>query len=403
MKHSFFFFSFFIASLPCTAQWKTATMPAQVLAFGVHDTVFFLSTVGEGNGPSVQRFVPMGHPLPYYWTECDTGIGFSGGNIVSFSSLGRYFYANQQGQDQFTFRSSDNGSTWNEVGGGVNIASNGYYLFGNYEYFGRHYFGLSRDSGMTWDSVENSVAQTYATIGKCIFVNNGSAIMRSQDTGDLNTWSQLSPPFVGAMTTMGSLLFITGGGKVIESTDSGTQWGPVAVDSGGTVPETVNVLVSDGKNLFAGTTKGVYFSMDTGKHWLAGNQGLTYLNVDALGVFDTLLFVNTPASGGAYYTAMRSIPEMTDTTPSSVVQTLPPGDTIEIYPNPATGMVTIMAGGTSILGITVLNVLGENVLALPNLRESEFSFDLSKLPSGTYFLRIETSNGSVLRTMVMQH
>ncbi len=184
--------------------------------------------------------------------------------------------------------------------------------------------------------------------------------------------------------------------------DSGTQWGPVAVDSGGTVPETVNVLVSDGKNLFAGTTKGVYFSMDTGKHWLAGNQGLTYLNVDALGVFDTLLFVNTPASGGAYYTAMRSIPEMTDTTPASVVQSSQPGDTIESYPNPATGMVTIMAGGTSILAITVLNVLGENVLSLPNLRESDISLDISKLPSGTYFLQIKTTSGTVIRKIVKE-
>ncbi len=393
-KRLTFVFLSCIISVPCNAQWKTAGFNAQILAFGVHDTTLFESDAG-----AVGRFIPTAAP-DAHWAESDNGIGFSGGNIVSFTSLGRYFYANQQGQDQFTFRSSDNGSTWNEVGGGVNIASNGFYLFGNYEYFGRHYFGLSRDSGMTWDSVENFVAQTYATIGKCIFVNNGSAIMRSQDTG--NTWSKLSPTFEGTMTTMGSLLFITGGGKVIESTDSGSQWVPVAVDSAGTVPETVNILVTDGKNLFAGTTKGVYFSMDTGKHWLAGNQGLTYLNVDALGVFDTLLFVNTPASGGAYYTAMRSIPEMTDTTPASVVQSSPLGDTIEIYPNPANGMVTIFAGGTSILGVSVLNVLGESVLDMPNLRETEISLDISKLPSGTYFLQIQTASGSVIRKLVKE-
>ncbi len=396
MKRTFILIILIAFITPCSAQWKgVGSSASQVIAFGFHDSTLFISC-----SQFVGRYIPTAPP-GQQWVESDNGIGFSGGNIVSFSSLGRYFYANQQGQDQFTFRSSDNGSNWNEVGGGVNIASNGYYLFGNYEYFGRHYFGLSRDSGMTWDSVENFVAQTYATIGKCIFVNNGSALMRSQDSGNLNTWSQISPQFVGAMTTMGSLLFITGGGNVIESTDSGSQWVPVAVDSGGTVPETVNMLVTDGKNLFAGTTKGVYLSTDIGKTWRVENQGLTSsLNVVTIGVFDTMLFIDIPA-GVSNSILMRSIPEMTDTT-KSTVQASPPGDTIEIYPNPATGMVTIFAGSTAIIGVSMLNVLGLNVLDIPNPYRSDVTFDVSKLASGTYFVRIETAKGTVLRKITIE-
>ncbi len=398
-KRLTFVFLSCIISVPCNAQWKTAGFNAQILAFGVHDTTLFESDAG-----AVGRFIPTAAP-DAHWAESDNGMGFGYGNFTSFASLGRYFFASA-GSVQATYESSNDGAIWQETNEN-SVGSNGYYLFGitSHPFMPQPpYVVRSRDSGQTWDSVSNfnngNWAVYFASIGRCILANNGGVIWRSQDTG--NTWSQLSPPFVGAMTTMGSLLFITGGGNVIESTDSGTQWVPVAVDSGGTVPETVNVLVTDGKNLFAGTTKGVYFSMDIGKHWFPGNQGLTYLNVDALGVFDTLLFVNTPASGGAYYTAMRSIPEMTDTSQAGVVQTLPPGDTIEIYPNPATGMVTIIAGGTSILGITVLNVLGENVLALPNLRESEISLDLSKFPSGTYFLQIQTASGTVIRKLVKE-
>jgi hypothetical protein len=85
-----------------------------------------------------------------------------------------------------------------------------------------------------------------------------------------------------------------------------------------------------------------------------------------------------------------------------VVQTISSSDSIEVYPNPAAGIVTILSGGTSILGVSILNVLGEAVLDIPNLRESDITLDISKLPSGTYFLRIQTSNGSVLRKVVRE-
>jgi hypothetical protein len=99
---------------------------------------------------------------------------------------------------------------------------------------------------------------------------------------------------------------------------------------------------------------------------------------------------------------MRSIPEMTKDTTASVVQ-IQPDDSLSIYPNPASEVVTIISGGTSIQGVSVLNVLGENVLNMPNLRESDITLDVSELPSGTYFVHIETANGSVLRKVVIQH
>jgi len=77
-----------------------------------------------------------------------------------------------------------------------------------------------------------------------------------------------------------------------------------------------------------------------------------------------------------------------------------PSDTIAIYPNPASGAVTIFAGGTSIYGVRVRNVLGEQVLDMPSLHESNITLDLSKLPSGTYFLQIETEIGVALRKVI---
>ncbi len=210
-----------------------------------------------------------------------------------------------------------------------------------------------------------------------------------------------------------------GNGKLVESADSGIQWVAITVDSVG-IPETVNCLATDGKNLFVGTPTGFLVSTDTGKDWTAKNDSITYQDiyhdnlkatedVVAIGVFDTLVFADvlynrSPNGVSSYYLFDRSISELTkpDST-ASVVQTMRPGDTIEIYPNPATGIVTISSGGTFIEGLSVLNVLGEDVLDVPNEHASDLMLDLSKLPSGTYFLQIQTANGSVLRKIVINH
>lgn len=207
---------------------------------------------------------------------------------------------------------------------------------------------------------------------------------------------------------MDSLLFIVANGSVAESTDSGSNWTMVPVDSAG-VPWYVNVLSTDGKNLFAGTKKGLLVSTDFGKTWQPHNDGFVdayhnnTMQVTVLGIFDTLLYAEVLCNNVDTFDELyvRPISELTGP-PAAVAQASPPGDSIEVYPNPATGMVTIVSGGTSILGVQVLNVLGTEVVSLPVLRESAMTVDLSKLPSGTYFLEIETEEGTVLRKVVRE-
>jgi hypothetical protein len=400
MKHIIIFLLVITVASPCAAQWISTSMGAQVYVFGVHDTSIYLSTPGDANNPGVFRY-NWGTGF-YKWDETDAGIDFTQGNVTSFASLGEYFFAGQtfsNGQNAGEYSSTDIGSHWVAPKIGSPVASNGRYLFGGW---GDICIARSRDSGNHWDSITNIPVSSLAALANNIFVNTGTALWRSTDTG--NHWSQLSPPFVGAMTTMGSLLFIiTGGSKLIESTDSGLHWDSITVDSGGAVPLDVTVLATDGNNLFAGTTTGVYLSKDTGKTWIVEDSGLGgYLNVDAMCVFDTLLFVNSSQRGG-WYTAMRSIPEMTKPdTPASVVQKQTT-DSLSIYPNPANGIVTIISGGISISGVSVINVLGEDVLTVSNARESEINLDISELASGTYFLLINTDGGSVTRRVVVMH
>jgi Secretion system C-terminal sorting domain len=388
MKRKLIPIFFFIATIPCAAQWKSIGFsPYQIYAFGVHDSILFLSAPD--------------HIYRYDIGEADSGIGFGSGNIMWFSTLGRYFYANEgQGITQLTYRSSDNGSHWQESPSGNGIGSNGYYLFGKYQHFSiGPYMALSRDSGLTWDSVANFIANTITTNGTCVFANTGSVIWRSRDTG--NTWSKISPPFVGTMTVMDSLLFIVGNGALAESTDSGTQWDAVPVDSG-TVQETVNVLASDGKNLFAGTTNGVYVSTDIGKSWRAENEGLVE-NVSAIAIFDTSVYVDvaqySSPSQSFYYAYERPISEMTDTTKSAVQEASQSGNTLSIYPNPLSNsaMITYSLAEQSRVTITIIDALGR-AIAFPVSNESRtigtysLDIDANTLPSGIYWCRLSTDS-----------
>jgi hypothetical protein len=190
---------------------------------------------------------------------------------------------------------------------------------------------------------------------------------------------------------MGSLLFIVND-SVIESTDSGTTWSKLSNIGN------VNALATDGKNLFAATAKGVSVSTDTGVTWTLHNEGIVSgAMANVIAVFDTVVFVQV-SNGSGNFTYVRPIREMVGST-GAVQATLPVRDTLLVYPNPLTGLVTIR-GSYEIEQVSVMNVLGVRELTLPCRGEPEVTLNLSALPSGTYFLRIETAKGSVMRKVV---
>ena len=404
MKQSLFAILFIVfITVPCAAQWKTAGCNGRILAFGVHDTSLFMSSLLPGIPNSVSRFIPTGTPSSH-WAEADKGIDFKQGNVTSFASLGSYFFSGQtqlDGTKAGSYRSMDNGASW-QISGGSPIATNGRYLFSSSETT----VYRSRDSGNSWQAVACPGTKNFATVGIFIFANTGSAIWRSMDTG--NTWSQISPLFPGDMTIMNTLLFVISGGSVIMSKDSGMNWQAIAVDSV-QVHEYVNCIVTDGKILFAGTRAGVYVSTDTGATWHVENDGLgTNLYVNILGVFDTLLFVNVP-DNEVYYTAMRPIREMTSP-PDAVQQIEQQPTTLSIYPNPLTNTATIsytIAENTRV-SITIYNALGETVsIPVPGSYQSagdhEITLDARPLASGTYWCHLTAGGVERSAKLVIQH
>lgn len=76
---------------------------------------------------------------------------------------------------------------------------------------------------------------------------------------------------------------------------------------------------------------------------------------------------------------------------SASIQSVSVADRIKLYPNPTTETLTIETdfAASSQLAITVFNVLGKEVLRQPVVSNSnQIQLDVSKLPTGAYFLQI---------------
>lgn len=85
------------------------------------------------------------------------------------------------------------------------------------------------------------------------------------------------------------------------------------------------------------------------------------------------------------------------TVPASVGDLANGGRTLQVYPNPTNGLLTINTEGLNILSVEVVNVVGELVLAT---RDQDGVIDLSSLPSGPYLLHVTTAQGSTWQRVV---
>ncbi len=394
MKRTFILFVLLsIVTAPAIAQWNyllgglgTANT---TLAFAVHNDTLFAS--GNSVGSYVDRYIS-----PQNWVGADNGIDFTQGSITSFASLGPYFFAGN-GRPGFNWRTTNNGGIWMQAAAGNICVSNRYVLSavdGIYR---------SPDSGAynPWVKMSSFNAENLASNGICVFASNSNAVWRSEDTG--GTWSQIS---TGPLSTINSFAFwgrLTFGanGGVLKSVDSGKDWTVVSIPG-----RSVLILVSDSTFLFAGTDSGVYVSLDSGMNWRAVSEGLPGKNysphITALTVFDTLLVAGVDVGLGYGYASARPIREMVDTNLSGVqAVSIPPVDSVVIYPNPSMGMVSIRSGNISIAGVRVCNVLGQDVLDVPRAYSSDVTLDLSQLLGGTYFVQIQTATGTTLKKIVL--
>jgi len=80
-------------------------------------------------------------------------------------------------------------------------------------------------------------------------------------------------------------------------------------------------------------------------------------------------------------------------------------DVVKIYPNPTNGQLIIENGQWTIENIEIFDVMGKSAAIVEtwraaSLRQPTTTIDISHLPSGIYFVRIQTENGMVTRKII---
>jgi hypothetical protein len=75
-------------------------------------------------------------------------------------------------------------------------------------------------------------------------------------------------------------------------------------------------------------------------------------------------------------------------------------DSCQIFPNPTNGQLIIDNGQLTIDNVEIFDILGKLVFIVETPLMASLQFDISYLPSGTYFIRIQTENSVVTKKVV---
>ena len=114
-------------------------------------------------------------------------------------------------------------------------------------------------------------------------------------------WIQTSGPeggYVDCFGVDGDTLYAgTYGGGIFASTNYGSSWSDCST---GLTNRSINAIITDGSNIFAGTEGGVFISSNSGAQWTAASAGITNTNIQALIISGSNIFSGTNG-GGVYF------------------------------------------------------------------------------------------------------
>ncbi len=350
------------------------------------------------------------------WSDLDSGqIGSSvftiaGQGSLVYAGAGYVFYDIGDTNIASFWRSTDSGLTWNEL-----KLKRGYEKLITLAVHGTEVFATTEEGVLRSDDSGNSwKVLTDSAFGPLSFAGGNSylctyyhGLLVSTDSG--NHWNGVPIP-IGTVASplivvkdsfiadiMGAVNHfnrnLDTGGFLAFSTDDGASWYENELPSGAEIDH----LAFDGSRFYSATGTSVgtsWYSSDTGKSW----ESLTNMPdgtggpnlVSSLFVSGDNLIASSQQDGIAYY----PLSSLSVVLPSATIQTL------YLSPNPTSGSLTIR-GATGV--VELMNVLGQVVLRQTPVAGAETAqFDLSKFPAGTYFARITTPKGIVIRKLLKE-
>lgn len=228
-------------------------------------------------------------------------------SVYVLHTLGGDLFAGTMGG---VYRSTDRGESWTDGNSGMkNAAVQALALEGTTLYAATWGGGVFRssDRGNNWECSLKENAIFSLAFTKTRFYAGGWGMLydSSRVSGVLNILSYPDTSNrVWSLAVSGTNVYAgTESGGLFQTWYDGQSWHCPRV---GFKDTSVNCLLLDGADLYAGTAKGLYRSSDEGAHWTALNNGLTSQDVRALVFKGTDLFAGT-AGGGVFRSTDKGV------------------------------------------------------------------------------------------------
>jgi hypothetical protein len=354
----------------------------------------------------------------------------AGPSLVSIiDKANPYLWPNYEAPDLFL---TDDGTNWHEkrefsshtqfatLGNNIIalVPNNGFYISKNY--------------GIDWILQESSLSKSLDYLyvkDSTVFIYNSSKMLASIDKGitwtDQTTLIGSSKPllivgsiiYAGISDFQGGLIITKLGGsqsytpqefnglpvQVLLSKDSmvfaGTTNGLyVSLDKGltwqfetGLGNRNIKALITSNNYLLAGTYDGFFFSKDNGISWFQSNSGLPFPHFLSLAVKDNMVYAGIRNEG----VWKRNFSELVVGLNETIVQE------IEYFPNPSGG--DFMIKNNSATSLTITDILNQPIYEKSHLEPfSSFNVDISTKPKGIYFFNIQGTKTKSFQKIIVQ-
>ncbi len=431
----------FSALLPALSAQNWQPLAAGLLPNG--HVIFSISAVGENvvwavaSGEYYQAPIPTAHRTRVLrsadsgqsWTahEIEETAGTISFQIFAVDSLTAWITTQDYGggPGRALYQTTDGGLTWTKklAGDAGGVALNRFPDGQHWLAQNRQSISRSADDGASWTNsnitgyqsseyqILNSGANMSSTVGDTLWGGTSSGrIVRFTNYGQS---SQFFTTGLGTATTISSLAFqdhlnglcyslnAANNNRIARSVDGGATWTVLAQQPGNTIGW--NIAAVPG-------TPGFYvlssnYNFTAGKVAITTNFGASWSVENLKAPLNAVSFAS-PSAGwiGAGKITSATQPAMFKYTGSPLIDAVAPAELpgFSVSPNPASDLLRFdfagFAAGKAVV-VTLSDLAGRPVFSG---KITDHQLDVSRLPTGVYFLKVETEQGMAIRKIVRQ-
>ena len=267
----------------------------------------------------------------------------------------------------------------------------------------------ARGGGGTWEAI----SQTFGNLDhlklapsdpNVMYASRGGFIYRTTD-GGATDWTQLPNPGGGINSIavhpydpMKVAVATSSAARVMVSEDGGDTWNSMQLNLPGFASLAVVWDISDENGLYVGMDYGVYYIDDTYSEWQPYFNNLPNVIINEL----EINFAEGRIYAGSYGRGTWSSPTKYGNVILANGDFLSP-EQVNLAPNPAVNQLRISLPQQTEADIRVFDLSGKLLIYKKDVQvNAYYDMDVSVLQTGTYFVRVSTSLGTITKKLLKQ-